>query len=391
MKILFVNHTSIVSGAEHSLLTLIGGLPPEIAAGLACPAGPLAEIARERGIDVHLVRGTAGSLRLHPWHTPVAVVEIALSGVQVARVARRTGASILHANSLRASLATCIACRMHRYGFVAHVRDCLPDSTATRLIRHLVARQTDQVVAISEYVAKRFRAGLSNRDVRLRIIDNPVDLDRFQANLNGPDAPRPPDEPILVIVGQISSWKGHDTAIRALHNVRSHYPKARLQVVGDVKFDSAGTRFDNRGYLAELHRLVSELGLGNAVDFVGERNDIPQIMARADVVLAPSIEEPFGRTVAEAMAVGTPVIATTVGGPAELIEDGTTGLLAPPGEPPAWSSAILRILDHPIKAREMGRNAVVVAHRRFATDRHVATMMEVYDSVALLRKQSTSR
>jgi glycosyltransferase involved in cell wall biosynthesis len=381
MKVLFVNHTSIVSGAEHSLLTLIGGLSPEVVAGLACPEGPLAEMAREREIEVHLVRGTTGSLRLHPWHTSVAVSEIALSGVQVARVARRTGASVLHANSLRAGLVTGIACHVHRRGLVTHVRDCLPDSTTTRLIRRRVAVEADQVVAISEYVAERFRTGLPNRDVPVQVIDNPVDLDRFRADLRPPDASRSPNGPLLVIVGQISPWKGHDTAIRALHDLRDHHPNTRLLIVGEIKFAGAATRLDNRGYLAELHQLVRDLGLVEAVEFVGERNDVPEIMARADAVLAPSVEEPFGRTVAEAMAVGTPVVATTVGGPAELINDGITGLLVPPGEPAAWSEAIRRIVEHPDWAREIGDRGGDIARRRFATGRHVAAMIEIYKSV----------
>jgi len=379
MRVLFVNHTGIVSGAEHSLLTLMGGLSPALLVGLACPGGRLAQLAREQGIETLPLRGTAGSLRLHPWHTPLAVAELAVSGVQVARAARRTGASIVHANSLRAGLAAAFACRLQPLGLVVHVRDCLPDSNSTRMIRRLVAGEADQVVAISEYVAERFRSGLSHRDAPLRIIENPVDLDRFRAELPRPSFSRS-REPLLAMVGQISCWKGHDTAIRALRDLRRHHPHARLLIVGEVKFADANTRLDNRGYLAELHRLVRELGLGEAVEFAGEREDIPQIMARADVVLVPSVEEPFGRSVAEAMAVGTPVIATTVGGPAELIEDGVTGLLAPPGEPAAWSEAIGRILDNPEWALQMGRGASDVAQRRFAVERHVASMMEVYET-----------
>lgn len=380
MRVLFVNHTGLVSGAEHSLLTLIGGLPREVVAGLACPTGPLAEMAHERGVQIHPVRGTAGSLRLHPWHTPVAVTEMMLSGLQVARAARHSGATVVHANSLRAGLVAGIACRLCDRGLVTHVRDCLPDSSSTRLIRRLVARDADQVVAISQYVAECFRAGLSGRDVRLRVIDNPVDLDRFRADLRSSEGSGSAG-PLLAIVGQISSWKGHDTAIRALNALRRDHPHARLLVVGEVKFAGAATRLDNRGYLTELHRLVRELRIEDAVEFLGERDDVSQIMARADAILVPSIEEPFGRTVAEAMAVGTPVVATTVGGPAELIKDGVTGLLAPPGEPVAWSSAIQRIVEHPEWAREMGRRAGDTARERFATERHVAAMMEVYESV----------
>ena len=380
MRVLFVNHTGLVSGAEHSLLTLIDGMPSELVAGLACPAGPLADMARERGIDVHPVRGTAGSLRLHPWHTPVAVGEMVLSGAQVARAARRSSATILHANSLRAGLVASVACRLRDRGLVTHVRDCLPDSASTRLIRRLIAREADHVIAISQYVADRFRAGLSGRSTRLRVIDNPVDLDRFHADLRGSEGSGSAG-PLLAIVGQISSWKGHDTAIRALHELRTDHPHARLLIVGEVKFAGSATRLDNRGYLADLQRLVLELGLEDAVEFLGERHDVPEIMAGADAILAPSIEEPFGRTVAEAMAVGAPVIATNVGGPAELIDDGVTGLLAPPGEPDAWSHAIRRIVEDPQRAREMGRRAGETARERFAVERHVAAMIEVYESV----------
>jgi len=377
MRVLFVNHTGIVSGAEHSLLTLISGLSPELVAGLACPEGQLADMARGRGIVVRPLHGTAGSLRLHPWHTSVAVADLALSGAQVARVARRTGASVVHANSLRAGLAAGIACRLQPRGLVVHARDCLPDSTSTRLIRRLLAGEADQVVAISEYVAERFIAGLSGPDVPLTVIDDPIDLDRFRFEHRGSTASLS-SGPLLAIVGQITSWKGHDTAIRALHRLRRDHQHARLLIVGEVKFADANTRLDNRGYLEGLHRLVRELGLGEAVEFAGEREDIPQIMAHADVVLVPSVEEPFGRTVAEAMAVGTPVVATTVGGPAELIKNGVTGLLAPPGEPAAWSKAIGRILDNPEWALQMGRRATDVAQRRFAVERHVAAMIEVY-------------
>ena len=115
-------------------------------------------------------------------------------------------------------------------------------------------------------------------------------------------------------------------------------------IVGEVKFGGAATRLDNDGYLAELHRLIDELGLGDAVEFAGEREDVPELMAEADVLLAPSTEEPFGRTVVEAMAVETPVVATSVGGPSEVIDDGVTGLLVAPENPIAWSQAIRKDL-----------------------------------------------
>ena len=145
MRVLFVNHTGLVSGAEHSLLTLIDGMPSEMVAGLACPAGPLADMARERGIDVHPVRGTAGSLRLHPWHTPVAVTEMVLSGAQVARAARRSGATIVHANSLRGVLITVASPSLNTVAReLRELADHLIEIPAEKLGRMLQARALGQ-------------------------------------------------------------------------------------------------------------------------------------------------------------------------------------------------------------------------------------------------------
>jgi glycosyltransferase involved in cell wall biosynthesis len=125
-------------------------------------------------------------------------------------------------------------------------------------------------------------------------------------------------------------------------------------LVGSIKFADRATRYDNHAYQAELERLVGELGLEGAVIFAGQQPDVPTIMRAVDAILLPSWEEPFGRVVAEGMAAGRPVIATTVGGPAETIADGRTGLLAPPKEPAAWAAAITRLLDDPAFARRLG-------------------------------------
>ncbi len=80
MRVLYVNHTATVSGGERSLLDLLGALPEEVEATLAAPPGALTQMARARDVEVRGIRGTAGSLRLHPLHTPVALAEMALAG-----------------------------------------------------------------------------------------------------------------------------------------------------------------------------------------------------------------------------------------------------------------------------------------------------------------------
>ena len=108
-------------------------------------------------------------------------------------------------------------------------------------------------------------------------------------------------------------------------------------------------------------------------------NDVPTILRSLDVLLVPSREEPFGRTIAEAMVVGTPVIATSVGGPAELIEDRVTGILAPPDAPAQWAQAIDALLANPDAAQAMARRARDVAIGRFDHRLHASRMLEIFE------------
>jgi glycosyltransferase involved in cell wall biosynthesis len=144
-------------------------------------------------------------------------------------------------------------------------------------------------------------------------------------------------------------------------------------LIGDITFDAPATRFDNHGYLASLHALVAELGLEDAVIFAGRRRDMPAVMHAIDVLLLPSWEEPFGRVVAEAMAAGRPVVATSVGGPADTITNGCDGLLVPPRDPTAWAAAIIRLLDDPAGARRIGERARESA-TRFGLERFYRTI-----------------
>jgi glycosyltransferase involved in cell wall biosynthesis len=253
-------------------------------------------------------------------------------------------------------------------------------------VKRAVLAQPGAIVCISRYVADRFipRGG---SPLPVTVIHNPVDLTQFDLAKTDPGATRarlevPSDATLLAVVGQITYWKGHDTALRALHLVRQTHPGVRMLVVGSVKFDSRATRFANEDYLASLRRLVDELDLADAVRFTGEREDIPEILGAVDALLAPSIEEPFGRSIIEAMAMTTPVIATDVGGPVEILADRVTGLLAPPGDPVAWADAIADVLENPGEARTRALRARRIATERFAQDGHAGAMALVLDHAA---------
>jgi glycosyltransferase involved in cell wall biosynthesis len=185
---------------------------------------------------------------------------------------------------------------------------------------------------------------------------------------------------VLALVAQVTPWKGQEEAIRAAAVLRDRGRDVRLLLVGTTKFDSAATRYDNRAYLARLESLVRELGLDERVVFGGERNDVPLVMRASDALLVPSWAEPFGRTVIEGMAIAVPVVATNVGGPAEIVSDGRDGLLVEPRRPELWADAVERLIAEPGLRERLAAGGRSRA-RDFDRAVHVAQIVGCYEEL----------
>jgi L-malate glycosyltransferase len=381
LRVLLVNHTAQVSGAEHSLLALATGLSDlGVECTIACPAeGPLVSMAQAAGLKPRAIVGTEGSLRLHPTATPTAVSEIGLSAFQVARLARRSGADIVHGNSLRASLSSGSGARVVGVPAVSHLRDRLPPGRVSIACLKLINATSAAVIANSSFTAEALsEAGI---DRQAAVIANPVDLSRF----------RPPSDEersvirsrlglsdesvVLGVVGQIAPWKAQAMAIQVLGRLIGEIPTLHLLVVGEAKFPSA--RLDNAGYLRGLRAAAEDPSIAGRVDFLGERRDIPDVLRALDVLLLPSIGEPFGRVIVEAMAVGTPVVASADGGPGEIIQHMSNGVLVDRHEADAWVDAVRSLVTNSqlqgTLAAEALRNS-----EQYSIRRHAEQVMAVY-------------
>ena len=381
MKVLYVNHTSCVGGGERSLLELIGGLPAEVEPIAACPEGPLADRFRALGLDVHPIPELDGSLKLHPAYTPLTMARLVRAVRDVARIARATRADLIHGNSIRAAIVAGMGAGRCGIPAVGHIRDCLPPGRLSRTALGAVRRHCDAVVANSGYTADRLPPGTG-----AQVVHNPIDLGRFdpatvsRSEARGQLGARD-GELLLGVVAQITPWKAQDDAIRVLHGLAARGCDARLLLVGAPKFVSKATRFDNVEFVEGLHRLVAELELETRVDFLGEREDVPRVLRALDLLLVPSWEEPFGRAVTEAMAMGTPVAATSVGGPSEILRDGRDGLLLSPRRPDVWVDALAPLLADAPRRSRMGASGRERAVDTFGVPAHVARMIEVYEQV----------
>ncbi len=251
-------------------------------------------------------------------------------------------------------------CRQ-RAGVACHAAGCMswPGVARAFVQRRMTTLDVfDRVVANSEWVARRLRAEGIRVD---EAIPNGVPT--------RPARPRLGATPVVGFAGRLVAKKGVDVLLRAIALLRERVPEARLIVAGDGP-ERIG-----------LERLAAELGIRDAVDFLGhlEQERAERALGAAWVQAVPSRwEEPFGLVAAEAMMRGTAVVASERGGPTEQVVHGETGCLVAAGDARALASALERVVRDRDLAEKMGASARVRALAELTIDRHVDRVVSAY-------------
>lgn len=393
MRILVANHTSAWSGAEVSLMRLVETLREEHDLVVACPAvGPLADAVERTGIERLSLPAVDASLRLHPVQTPIGLAQLGAGGLALARAARRFRADVIHANTPRAGVMGAIARRLGGPPFVVRAHEHLPLTPVGRTVRALIARTAGAVAAVSDYTARGFNEGLE-RPIAVRVY-NGIDHARFDPARVEPAPLREelglaPGAALIGQVAQITPWKGQDTAIRALAELRRAGLDAHLLIVGQIAFGGKGVRHDNRAFRRTLERLVDELAVRDAVHFLGQREDVPEVLRALDLSMLPSWEEPFGLVTVESMALRTPPLVSAVGAGPELVRDGVSGRLLPPKRPELWAAAARHLLEDRRALLRLAVNGPAAA-APFRDEVHAREMVAIYEHAVALRSRAST-
>ena len=181
----------------------------------------------------------------------------------------------------------------------------------------------------------------------------------------------PPDGPVIGMVGNIKDWKGQETVVRATALLAGRHPRLVCLLVGKVGLG-------DEPFYEMLRRLCIELGIADRVVFAGYQPSPADFMNIMDVVIHASVHpEPFGMVNLEAMGLSKPVVATNIGGPVEVFENGVSGFLIEPGVPERLAEAVDRLLTNPTLAREIG----AAAHRRRETHFRLENTVEKTQAV----------
>jgi len=289
----------------------------------------------------------------------------------VFRLARLFGSErydLVHAHNTKALIFSAPAARFARVSGIIQTRHGQPYQATWRrkLMFRVASIMTDKVVCVSED-SKRLTAQNGVAPGKLCTLWNGVDIGHFR--YSGPQAKGP-----VVTVARLSPEKDIENLVRAAGLIAANHPDFRLVIAG------------NGPCLPSLKELTSDLGMTKTIDFLGEVKDVRSLLEKASVFVLPSLTEGVSLTLLEAMAAGLPVVATNVGGNPEVVINGKTGILVPPGDFKELALAITALLCQPDLMRAMGREGRDRAERNFDVRKMVESYEDLYEEI-LCRKR----
>ncbi len=360
INVLFIIKPERAAGADMVLLEAARRLDPErfrVLAGLLTPD-------REGLLPPHLSPLDFNLPGLNGWVWLRFLLHLGW-------LLRRHRIQIIHTNSyVPGNYARLAAALMRVPIIIDHWHGFSRFSRKRRLICRLLGRVTDLSLAVSQGVKDYLIEQIGLNPAKVRVVHNGVDLARMRQHRPRAVVRRElglADGTAAVgLVARLDHWgKGHKEFFTALASLKDRYPVQGLVIGG-------GRRE------AEMRQLAVEMGLEERVRFLGQRDDVPDLLAALDIFVLPSHSEGVSLALLEAMAAGLPVIASRVGGLPEVVTDGDHGLLIPPQDPEALAAALARLLDEPAWAKKLGENARRQVEENFSLERLGREINEIY-------------
>lgn len=364
-KILYFITRPDIGGAQAHVQHLISGFRERYQVALAIGwSGPLSERVGALGVDIHEVSGMTRSIN------PLSDVQAVRGAVSLIR---RIQPDIIHAHSSKAGIIARIAgaiCRVPTV-FTAHGWAFSPGTPPLRrrialLSERLVAPLSTRLICVAENDRQlALKSGVGRPDqlvtIRYGIEDCVV-----------PEA-QPELSPLrLIMVARFSEQKDQPTLLRALAQLKNQGVP-----LDGVHLDLVGSGPD----MAQSQALAQELGIGEQVSFLGDRQDVPDLLGRSQIFVLSTHYEGLPISILEGMRAGLPIVASAVNGVPEEIDGGKTGLLVPPTDVAALAQALQNLIQSPDLRQQMGRASQVKFRQEFTMERMLKETSDVYEHI----------
>lgn len=372
-RIIHIHTLPVISGSGlNTYLTMRGMDRTAYEVELACaPGGKLIDLIRGQGMKVRLFKNLVQPL--HPLKDLLGLIDLT-------RFLRKKRYHIVHTHNSKAGFIGRLAAKwagvpiiVHTvHGFAFHDREPAWRQILFRNLERLASRWCDKMVFISQPLIDWALRDRITRREKIQKIYSGIELDHFEPVPDGEKKALKEawgireEAPVVGIVSKLWEGKGHTVLIHAFEGLKQEIPEAVLVIVGE-------------GYLRDkLSDLVDRLGLKGSVLFTGFQMDVRRIIATFDVAVLPSFFEGMGRVLLEAMAMGKPVVASSVGGIPDLVHHGKTGLLVTPGSVSQLKSGLLTLIRNKALAKEMGKEGRKRISEEFSAGRMAQSIEKLY-------------
>jgi glycosyltransferase involved in cell wall biosynthesis len=290
---------------------------------------------------------------------------------EIAALTRKHGCRVIHASGIKATLVARVVARAVGARAIVHVHDLNYPGALVGSLHWAFARATDLGVCVSQAVREVAEDGYHLRPVRIRVAHNGIRLERLRsvsadARLRIRRALEiAPESPVIAMIARLYPEKGARNMLAMMSRIAQSCPDSVLLLAGDGPERTA------------CEELARTLELGRRVRFLGNRDDVPELLAASDLVVVPSVSEGLSFSAMEALAAGRPVVAFDVGGLSEVVSDSANGRLIPAGDQRAFVDAVVTLLqDRPLLKAFSERAAQ--DSERFSLERHVETLLQCY-------------
>ncbi len=290
------------------------------------------------------------------------------------RLVREEKVAIIHAHEFSAVVLGWIVARIANVPFVGtiHGKNYYWEKFRRRLAYRIVSRY-GQLIVVSEDLKQFVSQRVGIPESRLQVIYNGVESPAIENNSSSQacraELALPEGSPVIGAVGSLYPVKGHRYLLDALPAICKRYPRVILLIAG-------------RGELeVSLKEQVARLGVEKHVRFLGMRNDVQRLLSVMDVFVLPSLSEGLSMALLEAMVAGKAVVATKVGGNAELIDHGRTGFLVSAENSSDLADQLIKLLGNPELIRDFGLAGAELVHRRFSKAEMISRYQTLYTSL----------
>ena len=375
-----------IGGAQEVVSTLVGCLPSQDCYSIVCTLrdGVLRQEIEKAGVHVEVLTGR----RYNVLHLPMFIVDQIKLGRELKSIIEKHNVDIIQTHLLGSldflvmllpyiSPLRSVIWTFHNIKFelnasrlTEHYWTLKPKKLGHRILYRLGSSLVGGFVAVSEQVKQAMIEVIGSIGSKVTVICNGIDTRKYENVVDielvrsqlGLDL----EKYLIVVVATLKEQKGHRYLVEALASVVPQNPQVHAIFIG------------NGPLRTELESQAKERELDKHIHFLGNRQDVPELLAASDLFVLPSLWEGLPMALLEAMATGLPVIATKVSGTVQVVIPDESGILVPPGDVEELAQSIGFLLHDPKRARSMGQAARQRVVKNFSAQKQAAEHLALY-------------